>query len=167
MPLNTMRDLMIDQLNELLAAEKDGVQLLPKLALAASDPELAEAFRMHARETTEHLARLEGIFADIELVPEAMETRGMKGLWKDCMELAAMRHAEPHVRDAALIAVAQHVEHDEIVGYGCARTWATLLGNPGIAEILQKTLDEEKASDVRLSKMADAINKAAVQTAAA
>ena len=129
MPLNTMKGLLIDQLNELYAAEKHGAEMLPKLMRAASSPKLAAALRSHADETKEHLSRLESVFEGLGAAPRRVESKGMKGLCQDCMKLADMAKAEPHVRDAALIAVAQHVEHDEIAGYGCARTWARLLGS--------------------------------------
>jgi ferritin-like metal-binding protein YciE len=85
----------------------------------------------------------------------------MKGLCQDCLRLANMSKAEPHVRDAALIAVAQHVEHDEIAGYGCARTWAGLLGYDQAASRLQQTLAEERKADAELSRLAERLNKAA------
>lgn len=91
----------------------------------------------------------------------------MRGLAHDCMKLAVDSEAEPHVRDAALIAAAQHVEHDKIAGYGCARTWAGLLGHKIAAGMLQTTLDEEKAADRRLSQLAETLNAAAAEPALA
>ena len=91
----------------------------------------------------------------------------MKGLCADCLDLARLARVEPHVRDAAVIAVAQHLEHDEIAGYGCARTWARLLGHRTIASTLQHTLNEEGRFDAKLSRLADALNRAALEPALA
>jgi len=170
MPLNTMKDLLVDQLKELQAAERHSTDILPRLVKAASSPRLAAALRAHAEETRDHLARLDKVFDEIGVSPRPSpraESRGMKGLCQDCLDLANMATAEPHVRDAALIAVAQHVEHDEIAGYGCARTWARLLGHDTAAGLLQKTLLEERACDTRLSRLAESLNKAALEPAAA
>jgi ferritin-like metal-binding protein YciE len=168
MPLNTMRDLLITQLNELYASEQHNRQILPRLAEAAANPKLAAALRSHGAETGSHLERLEEVLGDLGVRPRpsGAESKGMKGLCQDCLSLAKMSNAEPHVRDAALIAVAQHVEHDEIAGYGCARTWARLLGHTKAADRLQTTLDEEKAADARLSALAESLNRAALEPAA-
>jgi ferritin-like metal-binding protein YciE len=170
MPLNTMRDLLINQLNELYGAEKHSAAVLPRLAKAASSSKLGAAFRAHADETREHLSRLESVFEELGASPRAgarAESKGMKGLCQDCLKLAEMPKVESHVRDAALIAVAQHVEHDEIAGYGCARTWAGLLGHEEAAEQLQKTLDEERKADAALTRLAENLNKQAVSATVA
>lgn len=91
----------------------------------------------------------------------------MKGLCADCLDLARLARVEPHVRDAAVIAAVQHLQHDEIAGYGCARTWARLLGHRSIAGMLQRTLNEEGRFDARLSRIADALNRAALEPALA
>ena len=165
MPLNTMKDLLLDQLNELYAAEKHSLEVLPKLAKAASSPKLAQAFRDHAQESKEHLSRLDTIFDDLGTsarTPGRAESKASKGLCQDCLKLASMAKADPAVRDAALIAVAQHVEHDEIAGYGCARTWADLLGHDTIASNLRKTLAEERKADTELTRLAENLNKRAL-----
>jgi ferritin-like metal-binding protein YciE len=170
MPLNTMNNLLIEQINELYGAEKHCAEVLPRLARAASSPKLAAALRSHADQTEEHLSRLESVFEEVGASPRPStrpESKGMKGLCQDCMNLANMTRVDPHVRDAALIAVAQHVEHDEIAGYGCARAWARLLGHDAAASLLQKTLNEERATDARLSKLAESLNKAALEPAMA
>lgn len=172
MPLKTMNDLLVTQLKELYAAEKHSEKVLPTLARSASDPSLSAALRTHAQETREHIARLEKVLdevlegSDSRPRPTARaETKGMKGLIHDCLDLAKMKNATPPVRDAALIAVAQHVEHDEIAGYGCARTWARLLGHDAAADLLQQTLDQERASDARLTELAESLNETALQAA--
>ncbi len=91
----------------------------------------------------------------------------MKGLCADCLELARLARVEPHVRDAAVIAAAQRIEHDEMAGYGCARTWAKLLGHRTIASTLQRSLNEEGRFDAKLSRLADAMNRAAMEPALA
>ena len=91
----------------------------------------------------------------------------MKGLCADCLELARLARVEPHVRDAAVIAAAQRIEHDEMAGYGCARTWAKLLGHRTIASTLQRSLNEEGRFDAKLSRLADAMNRAALEPALA
>lgn len=164
MPLKTMQDLLVKQLIELVAGEKHHCELLPQLADAATNPKLASAFRNHAKEEKEHVTRLETVFEDLGIQPKSArtESKAMKGLADDCLRLARTRSAEPHVRDAALIAVAQHIQHDEMAGYGCARTWAELLGHDSASAQLQKSLDEERKADADLTRLADTLNKAAL-----
>ncbi len=165
--MHTMKDLLVTQLNELHAAEKHCSTLLTSLADHASDRALAELLRSHGSETQEHLARLDAVFKELGLKPHVAraETACMKGLARDCLELAKAPRTEPHVRDAAIIAGVQHIEHDEIAGYGCARTWAQLLGFLGAAGKLQLTLDEERRADVDLSRIAQQVNRKAMSAA--
>ncbi|MFG0285886.1 MAG: ferritin-like domain-containing protein [Phycisphaerales bacterium JB039] len=165
MPIETLRDLYVEQLNELYAAEKHGLRALPELVEAASSPVLADAIEDLIQQKRQRLDRLEEIFEDSDIRPHARETRGMKGLLEDCLALSHNKKVEPHVRDAALIALAQHVEHDEIAGYGCARTWAQVLGEHDAAALLEKSLKDEKDADARLSKMARSINQEAMMAA--
>ena len=165
MPLETLKDLYVEQLNELYAAEKHGLRALPDLVGASSSPQLADAIEDLIQQKRQRLDRLEEIFDDADIRPKARETRGMKGLLEDCMALSHDRRTEPHVRDAAIVAVAQHVEHDEIAGYGCARAWARVLGENDAAALLEKSLRDEKDADARLSKMAQAINQDALAVA--
>ena len=168
MPMKSMKDLLVNQLNELYAAERHASTLLPRLADHAGSKALAECLRTHATETKEHVARLDACFKDLGLKPHAAraETASMKGIARDCLEVAQDRTAEPHVRDAAIVAAAQHLEHDEIAGYGCARTWATVLGHPQVADRLQQTLNEEHHADEDLSKVAQQVNREAMSAAA-
>jgi len=165
MTLNTLKDLFVEQLSELHQGEKHCRETMAKLASAAASPRLAEAFRAQAGLAASHVSRLDEIFEKLEVKPRRIETRGMKGLLKDCMKLAGTTEAEPHVRDAALIGVAQHVKHDEIAGYGCARTWADLLGMDDAAWQLQETLAEERKADTDLTRLAESLNKAALEPA--
>ena len=163
--MHSLKDLLVEQLNELYAAESHSHAVLAKLANAASSPKLAEALRMHADETKQHIARLDRVFGEIGGRPRKLETHGCKGLLEDCTEIAGRSKIDPHVRDAALIAVVQRLEHDEMAGYGCARTWAGLLGYPAVAAELLKTLTEERRCDEKLSQVAESLNKAALEPA--
>lgn len=165
MPMQTLHDLFLEQLNELFAGEAASIQAMQALRRAASNPRLARLFEAHERESEKHAARLEDVFDTLQVVPRKAGSHALKGLCDDCVEWARMSGAEPHVRDAALIAAAQHLEHDEIAGYGCARTWAKLLGHRSIASTLQRTLAEERRMDARLSKIADALNRVALEPA--
>jgi ferritin-like metal-binding protein YciE len=163
----TMRDLLEEQLHELYAQEVHSEKVLPKMAEAAEAKELAEAFRMHATETKQHVTRLERVFMELGMKPRKTETHGSKGLLEDCLETTKRSRMEPHVRDAALIAVMQRLEHDEMAGYGCARTWAALLGHPTAASELLKSLVEERRCDEGLTKLAERLNKEAMEAASA
>ncbi|MCW5756804.1 MAG: DUF892 family protein [Phycisphaeraceae bacterium] len=164
MSMKTIDDLLLEELGELRAAEKHDADVLIRLADAAWDEELSRAFKTHADQTSEHVARLDRVFDQLGARPRRArraETRGMRGLCADCLELADTKWTERHVRDAALIAAAQHIEHDEIAGYGCARAWASQLGHEGVADLLSQTLAEEHAADAMLSRLAERINRGA------
>lgn len=170
MAMRTLRDLFLRQLHELHAGERHHAETLSRLAAAAANPDLAAALRRHREETLEQARRLDATMAGIgnRLGPAApppgaeRESHGMHGLLRDCLELAGRDDVEPHVRDAAIIGLVQHVGHDEIAGYGCARTWARLLGLEEAAVSLQRSLSEEKALDTELSRIAETLNKAAL-----
>jgi ferritin-like metal-binding protein YciE len=161
--IGTLRELLVEQLNELYAAEKHYEAMLPKLADSAASPKLAEALRAHLVETKQHVARLERVFGELSSKPKRTESGCSRGLMEDCRVLLARPRVEAHVRDAAIIAAVQHVEHDEMAGYGCAKTWATMLGMQGAAAELAKTLAEEKKCDADLSRIAETLNKAALE----
>jgi ferritin-like metal-binding protein YciE len=168
--MRTLRDLFLRQLHELRAGERHHAETLVRLAGAAASPELAAALRRHREETLEQARRLDATLAiasgrlgPVPLPPgPERESHGMYGLMRDCLELAGSDGVEPHVRDAAIIGLVQHVGHDEIAGYGCARTWARLLGLEEAAVALQRSLSEEKALDTELSRIAETLNKAAL-----
>lgn len=170
MAMRSLRDLFLRQLHELHAGERHHAETLARLAGAAANPDLAAALRRHRDETLEQSRRLDGVLAAVGnrlgtpgLAPVAeRESHGMHGLLRDCLELAGRDDVEPHVRDAAIIGLVQHVEHDEIAGYGCARTWARLLGLEEAAVALQRSLSEEKALDTELSRIGETLNKAAL-----
>jgi ferritin-like metal-binding protein YciE len=154
MELDTLKDLYIDEIKDLYSAEKQLVKALPKMAKAAKDPQLQQAFRTHLKETAEHAARLEQICKDLGVSPRGKKCVGMEGLIEEGSELIK-EGADPDVLDAGLISKAQHVEHYEIAGYGTVRTYARQLGFENHAELLQQTLDEEGRTDHLLTELAE------------
>jgi ferritin-like metal-binding protein YciE len=163
MKLNTLKDLYIHELKDLYSAETQLVKALPKMAKAASAPELKEGFELHLEETREHVARLKSILESHDQTTRGPKCKGMEGLLEEGTSMIE-EEADEEVRDAGLIAAAQRVEHYEIAGYGCARTYAELLGDKAGAKVLQTTLDEEGATDKKLTKLATSvINVAAME----
>jgi ferritin-like metal-binding protein YciE len=154
MELDTLKDLYIDEIKDLYSAEKQLVKALPKMAKAAKDPQLQQAFRTHLKETAEHAARLEQICKDLGVSPRGKKCVGMEGLIEEGSELIK-EGADSDVLDAGLISKAQHVEHYEIAGYGTVRTYARQLGFENHAELLQQTLDEEGRTDHLLTELAE------------
>ncbi len=165
MPLKSMKDLLVQQLNELYAGEKHIAQVLPKLARVATSPRLKDVLDGYEDQAKDRVRRIESVFDEMDLKPKRTEAKGTKGLLDDCLKLAAMDSAEDHVRDAALIAVAQHVQHDAIAGYGCAKTWARLLGMNDAADDLHRSLMEERNADADLTRIAEDLNLAAIEAA--
>jgi ferritin-like metal-binding protein YciE len=153
MELETLRDLYIDELKDLYSAEKQLVKALPKMAKAATNPELKQAFQTHLRQTEQHVARLEQVFEGLDASPRGKKCVGMEGLIEEAQELITEK-PEPEVLDAGLISKAQHVEHYEMAGYGTVRTFAEQLGETRQAQLLQQTLDEEGETDKLLTALA-------------
>jgi ferritin-like metal-binding protein YciE len=167
MSLNSMQDLLISELRDLYSAEKQLIQALPKMAKNASDAALKEAFTSHLEETRGHAERLEQACAELGVKPVGKKCKGMEGLIEEGNEILT-EEAEDAVRDAALITAAQRVEHYEIAAYGGAITFARLLGEDGVADLLEATLEEEEAADEKLTSIAeDSVNAAAVAVAGA
>jgi ferritin-like metal-binding protein YciE len=154
---NALRGLYIDELKDLYSAETQLVKALPKMAKAATSPKLKAGFEKHLTQTEGHVQRLEKIFADLDEDPKGKTCKGMQGLITEGKEVIEEDPGAEEL-DAGLIAAAQRVEHYEIAGYGCVRTYATLLGEDDAASNLQKTLDEEKETDATLSELAENIN---------
>ena len=165
MKLASLHDLYIDELKDLYSAENQLLKALPKMAKAASAPELQTAFEDHLEETQGQVRRLERIFKKLDASPKGKKCKAMEGLIEEGKEVIE-EDADPAVRDAALIAAAQRVEHYEMAGYGCVRTYARLLGYDEAADLLQETLDEEGAADKKLTKLAEASINAEANTAA-
>jgi len=163
MKLETLKDLYIHELKDLYSAEKQLIKGLPKMAKAATSDDLAQGFKKHLEETKEHAARLEQILKSHGATTRGPKCQGMEGLLKEGEDMIE-EEADEEVRDAGLISAAQRVEHYEIAGYGCARTYAELLGDKEGAKILQQTLDEEGATDKKLTELATSlINVAAAE----
>ncbi|HZZ72757.1 MAG TPA: ferritin-like domain-containing protein [Pirellulales bacterium] len=157
MEMETLRDLFVDELKDLYSAENQLVKALPKMAKAATSPKLKKAFESHLEETKGHVDRLEQIFEKLGGSPKGKKCKAMEGLIEEGKEMLE-EDAEPDVLDAGLIAAAQRVEHYEMAGYGCVRTYAQLLGEAAAAKLLQQTLDEEGNADKKLTQLAEQIN---------
>jgi ferritin-like metal-binding protein YciE len=160
---NLLQKLYVDELKDLYSAESQLVKALPKMANAATSPKLRAGFKKHLKQTKQHVARLEKIFKTMEEGPHGKHCTGMEGLIKEGSDLIA-EDPDPEQLDAGLIAAAQHVEHYEMAGYGCVRTYARLLREKQAAAILGKTYFEEKDTDKTLSKLAKTINVEAMDT---
>jgi ferritin-like metal-binding protein YciE len=152
--LQNLQDLYVEQLRDLYNAETQLIQALPKMAHAASAPDLKDAFNMHLNETREHVTRLNQIFNQLGQSPLGEKCAAMEGLIEEGENLIA-EPGDPSVKDAALIAAAQRVEHYEIAGYGTVRTFAKFLDFDEAEKLLQKTLDEEGSADHKLTKLAE------------
>lgn len=160
--IKDLHTLLVHELKDLYSAENQILDALPKMVEAANASELVEAFEAHLKETKEHKARLEKIFESLEFSPTGEHCNGIEGLLEEGEEMID-KDAPDDVKDAGLIASAQRVEHYEMAGYGCARTFARLLGLDDIADTLQTTLDEEGDADAKLTRIAEAsINRKAV-----
>jgi len=156
MKIETLRDLYVEQLHDLYSAETQLVEALPKMAKAASHPQLQSAFQEHLMQTKTHVQRIEQIFQKLGAKPKDQTCKGMEGLIKEGSEMIKM-HGEPAAIDAGLIAAAQRVEHYEIAGYGCVHTYAQQLGEQQDAQLLQQTLDEEGRTDKKLTQLAEQV----------
>ncbi len=156
MKIKSLRDLFIHQLRDLFSAEKQLVKALPKLAKAATNEELKEAFEEHLRKTEEHVERLEQIFEALEISSRGDRCAAMEGLIAEAQSL--MKAEMPAaVLDAALVACAQRVEHYEIAAYGSARTFAEVLDIDEATDVLEETLEDEKEADIKLTELADEV----------
>jgi ferritin-like metal-binding protein YciE len=153
MKLETLQDLLIDELEDIYDAEHQLVEALPKMAKSANSPELKQSFELHLEQTEGHVRRLKEIFRQFGEEPERKTCKAMKGLIAEGGEIIN-ENATPEVKDAALIAAAQRVEHYEIAAYGSARTYAEELGKSDAVQLLDDTLNEEKQTDIKLTKLA-------------
>ncbi|HTW94804.1 MAG TPA: ferritin-like domain-containing protein [Tepidisphaeraceae bacterium] len=150
---NNLNDLFVQQLEDLYDAEKRLTDALPKMAQAATSPQLRQAFESHLAETRGHVNRLETVFSRLGKTPERETCAAMKGLIKEGEDMINAK-GDPAVRDAGLIAAGQRVEHYEMAGYGTVRTFAQQLGLSDVANILQQTLNEEGQADHKLTEIA-------------
>jgi ferritin-like metal-binding protein YciE len=152
--MNALRPLLVDELRDLLDAEKQLTRALPKMARAASAASLKTAFEQHLRETEGQITRLERALKALGVAVRGKPCAGMKGLVSEGQEMMAELEGDP-VRDAALIVSAQKVEHYEIAAYGSCRAFAELLGESQVAKLMAETLAEEKATDDKLTGLAE------------
>jgi ferritin-like metal-binding protein YciE len=162
---NSLNDLFVNQIEDLYDAENRLTQALPKMADAANSSQLKQAFQSHLTETQGHVRRLEQIFREINIEPKRETCQAMKGLIAEGEEIIKAS-GDPDVKDAALIAAAQRVEHYEMSGYGSARAFARRLGLSQAASLLQQTLEEEKAADEKLNTIAESSVNQRATTAA-
>jgi ferritin-like metal-binding protein YciE len=154
MALDTMQELLCEELRDIYNAEQQLVKALPKLAGVATTPSLQDALQDHLAETEGHVRRLEQVFEVLGQKAAGKKCKGMEGLLEEGAEMAEQTGSEL-VRDAGIISAAQRVEHYEIAAYGCAITHARVLGLEDVAELLEQTLAEEKLADERLSTIAE------------
>jgi ferritin-like metal-binding protein YciE len=153
---NPLEELLVDELKDLYSAENQIVKALPKMIKAADSPELKRAFERHLEETRRQVERLDQIGEDLDVRLTGKKCKGMEGLLEEGKELME-EDLDENALDAGLIGAAQKVEHYEIAAYGTARTHAKLLGYSKTAKLLQQTLDEEGATDKKLTQLADSL----------
>ncbi|HVX80477.1 MAG TPA: ferritin-like domain-containing protein [Devosiaceae bacterium] len=150
----TLKELFVETLRDIYFAEKQILRALPKMANAAHSDALRAGFKLHREETEEHVARLEKIFAMLDLTPRGKKCEAILGIIEEGKEIMGDFHGTPSL-DAGLVSAGQAVEHYEIARYGTLKTWAGQLGLAEARTLLQKTLDEEVATDRKLSELAE------------
>jgi ferritin-like metal-binding protein YciE len=155
--LDSLEPLMIEELRDLLDAEKQVTKALPKMARAASSDELRMAFEEHLEQTNHQVERLNEVFDQIGQPARGKKCEAMQSLIEEGEQMLEEADEGP-MRDALLIAAAQKVEHYEMAAYGTARTYANLLGHSDAAELLEQTLNEEKQTDRRLTDIAESVS---------
>ena len=161
MTVNTLNDLFLETLKDLYYVEKKLVKTLPKMAQKASSGDLKDAIQAHLSETEIHVRRLEQVFELLDEKASAKTCEALEGLIREAEEVMG-EIADEQTLDAAIISSAQTVEHYEIARYGTLACWAAEIGNNEVAELLEQTLEEEKAADEKLTTIAeDAVNQRA------
>ncbi len=154
--LNTLEELLVHQIKDIFSAENQLLKALPKMAKASNHPELKAGFNKHLEETKGHVERLELVAKELDASPRGVSCKAMKGLIEEGEE-TIQEEAAPHIKDLALIAAAQKVEHYEISAYGSARALAKVIGNSEVVKMLDATLNEESATDEALTGLAETI----------
>ncbi len=160
---SSLKELYVEELRDIYDAENQLVKALPEMAKAATSEELRSGFDDHLEQTKEHVRRLEQVLNEMGEKAKGKKCKGMQGLVSEGKEIID-EDFEDDVRDAALISAAQRVEHYEIAAYGTVRTYAEILGEQNAVSLLEKTLEEEKETDQKLTELAEGIN---VEAAAA
>ena len=159
--INSLKELLIDELKDLHNAESQLTKALPKMAEAATDEDLKQAFVGHLEQTIGHVERLERAFTILGESAKDKPCKAMQGLIKEGKE-AIDEKGPGAVKDANLIGAAQRVEHYEMAAYGTARAFATLMGEKEIASLLTETLEEESGANGKLTELSTLINEAAL-----
>jgi ferritin-like metal-binding protein YciE len=163
---NALHKLFLDELADIHYAEIQLTKTLPKLAKTAEHEELKAAFEQHLQETETHVSRIEEIFEMLDEKPRKKKCEGMEGILEEGKEMLSDNKGSA-AQDAALIAAAQKAEHYEIASYGTLATWAKLMEHDDVANLLNETLDEEKAADEKLTEVAESLaNLQAAETEA-
>jgi ferritin-like metal-binding protein YciE len=161
--MDSLEELLQDELKDIYDAEKQLTKALPKLAKKASAAELKTAFEEHLRQTERHVERVEEAFEQLGMPARGKKCEGMQHLISEGEKMIGDAEDDA-TRDAVMIAAAQKVEHYEIATYGTLRTWANLLGKPEVAALMEETLEEEKEADQNLTSIAESfVNQAAAQ----
>jgi len=163
MKATTLKDVYVDELRDLYNAEQQLIKALPKMAKAATSEDLRQGFEEHLEQTKGHARRLEQIFEALGESVKGKKCKGMEGIVTDGAEVIAEDY-EGAAMDAAIISAAQRVEHYEIAGYGSVHAYATILGETEAANLLERTLNEEKETDQKLTDLSENINEEANQT---
>jgi len=162
---NPLQELLVDELKDLYSAENQIIRALPKMIKAAGAPELKRGFEKHLEETRRQVDRLDQIAGILDIRLTGKKCKGMEGVIEEGKE--ALDEFEDNALDAALIGAAQKVEHYEIATYGTARAHAQLLGHARVVRLLQQSLNEEAATDKKLTELAESIvNAEAVEAEA-
>jgi ferritin-like metal-binding protein YciE len=153
--IKTMDDLFLHQLRDIYYAEKQITKALPEMIKNASDHQLKQGFQTHLRETENHVKRLDQVFELLGKKASGVDCPAIDGIVEEAEEVTG-EVENKNVLDAALIAAAQAVEHYEMTRYGTLIAWAKQLGHANVVSLLNQTLEEEKATDQKLTKLADA-----------
>jgi len=161
--MDSLEELLREELKDIYDAEKQLTKALPKMMKKASTGELRDAIEDHLNQTQQHVERIEQAFDFLGMPARGKKCEGMKHLLAEGDEMIADAEDDA-TRDAVMIASAQKVEHYEIASYGTLRTWANLLGNSDVAALMEETLEEEKEADQRLTTIAESfVNEAAAE----
>jgi len=153
MPNEHLHELFVDELKDILGAEKQLLKGLKKMSKAAEDEQLKQAFEKHHSQTEQQIERLKEVFSVLGIAARGKKCKAMEGLLEEADEIIENFEGDPAL-DAALISAAQKVEHYEIASYGCLVTFAKLMKHSEAEQLLQQTLDEEKETDTLLTEIA-------------
>ena len=165
MKATTLKDVYVNELRDLYNAEQQLIKALPKMAKAATSEDLRQGFEEHLEQTKGHARRLEQIFQALGESIKGKKCKGMEGIVAEGAEVISEDY-EGAAMDAAIISAAQRVEHYEIAGYGSVHAYATILGETEAANLLDRTLNEEKETDQKLTDLSESINEEANPTKA-